>query len=130
MYSQFTGGRDKLKNRYSYIAQDLPDNHPAVLLRGEGYVSGAFIVECFYTDFDGIQYGPVRKTFLIRKYEGARDITTLPVYPLAFDHESVKARQTLVTRGNRFADFCGSAGVKHNQYTGLTLDDKMEHVII
>jgi hypothetical protein len=118
-----TGGRPL----YS-LAGDPPANYAGVKLKDQGYSPGSFIVECFYIDFDGIQYGPVNRTFQIRKYEGERDMTALPVYPLQCgpDHESI--REAMVTRGESFAVLSNRQKTAHKQYRGLTLDKHPEQV--
>ncbi|KAJ5999284.1 hypothetical protein N7451_007094 [Penicillium sp. IBT 35674x] len=118
-----TGGRPI----YS-LANDAPPNYAGVKLKDQGYSLGSFIVECFYIDFDGTQYGPVNRTFQIRKYEGERDLTALPVYPLQCDpnHESI--REEMVTRGENFAGLSNPEKTAHKQYRGLTLDKHPEQV--
>ncbi|KAJ5537845.1 hypothetical protein N7494_007324 [Penicillium frequentans] len=118
-----TGGRPIYSS-----AGDPPANYAGVKLKDQGYSLGSFIVECFYIDFDGAQYGPVNRTFQIRKYEGERDLTALPVYPLQCDpnHESI--REDMVIRGENFAILSNPQKTAHKQYRGLTLDKHPEQV--
>ncbi|CAP99246.1 Pc22g19580 [Penicillium rubens Wisconsin 54-1255] len=120
-----TGGRP-LYSTSTFV--EPPANHAGVKLKDQGYSPGNFIVECFYIDFDGAQYGPVNRTFQIRKYEGERDMTALPVYPLQCDpnHESI--REAMVTRGENFAVLSNPQKTAHKQYHGLTLDKHPEQV--
>ncbi|KAJ5836217.1 hypothetical protein N7447_002243 [Penicillium robsamsonii] len=118
-----TGGRPL----YS-LAGDPPANYAGVKLKDQGYSPGSFIVECFYVDFDGAQYGPVNCTFQIRKYEGERDMTALPVYPLQFDPDHESIREAMVIRGENFAVLSNPQKTAHKQYRGLTLDKHPEQV--
>ncbi|KAJ5150895.1 uncharacterized protein N7482_010147 [Penicillium canariense] len=118
-----TGGRPL----YS-LAGDPPANYAGVKLKDQGYSPGSFIVECFYIDFDGAQYGPVNRTFQIRKYEGERDMTALPVYPLQCDPDHESIREAMVTRGEIFAVLSNPQKTAHKQYRGLTLDKHPEQV--
>ncbi|KAH0565033.1 hypothetical protein GP486_001572 [Trichoglossum hirsutum] len=120
---KFTGGREVLKT-----SGPPPANHASVKLKGDGYSSGAFIIECVYFDFDGTQYGPVNKTFQIRKYEGEKDITSLPVFPLACDPNKESIRQALLDRGKRFTKLSNPSKPAHMQYSGLTVDKQQEQV--
>ncbi|KAJ5494612.1 hypothetical protein N7463_010699 [Penicillium fimorum] len=118
-----TGGRP-----LSLINGDPPANYAGVKLKDQGYSPGSFIVECFYVDFDGAQYGPVNRTFQIRKYEGERDMTALPVYPLQCDPDHESIREAMVTRGENFAVLSNPQKTAHKQYRGLTLDKHPEQV--
>ncbi|KAJ5703972.1 hypothetical protein N7493_011110 [Penicillium malachiteum] len=118
-----TGGRPL----YSF-ATDPPANYAGVKLKDQGYSPGSFIVECFYIDFDGSQYGPVNRTFQIRKYEGERDLKALPVYPLQCDSDPEGVRKAMVARGDNFAVLSNPQKTAHKQYRGLTLDKHPEQV--
>ncbi|OQE91922.1 hypothetical protein PENNAL_c0008G04685 [Penicillium nalgiovense] len=118
-----TGGRPI----YSVLG-DPPANYAGIKLKDQGYSPGSFIVECFYIDFDGAQYGPVNRTFQIRKYEGERDMTALPVYPLQCDPDHESIHEAMVTRGENFAVLSSPQKTAHKQYRGLTLDKHQEQV--
>ncbi|KAJ5704061.1 hypothetical protein N7493_011199 [Penicillium malachiteum] len=107
---------------------EIPAYSAAVKLREQGYSLGSFIVECFYIDFDGVQYGPVNCTFQIRKYEGERDMSALPVYPLQCDPEPDSIREAMVARGENFAVLSNPQKTAHKQYRGLTLNKHPEQV--
>jgi len=107
-----------------------------------------FSTTCVYIDFDGVNLGPVSKTFEFKRFEGEMDITSLPVYPLRF-HPLKKSdfsesewnevmllppkkryMQKLINRGTKFLDV---VGVKAMYYTGPTLgvrDDVESQVVI
>ncbi|KAJ6031605.1 hypothetical protein N7540_002337 [Penicillium herquei] len=118
-----TGGRPI----YTFAA-DPPTNYAGFKLKEQGYSPGSFIVECFYIDFDGAQYGPVNRTFQIRKYEGEKELTSLPVYPLQCDSEPETIREAMVARGENFAVLSNPQKTAHKQYRGLTLDKHPEQV--
>ena len=40
--------------------------------------------KCYYLDFDGDRYGAREHEFILRYYEGEKDITDLPFYPVRF----------------------------------------------
>ena len=97
-------------------------------LKEQGYSSGCFVIECFYIDFDGTEYGPVNKIVMIRRFEGEKDINSLPVFPLICDPNSVATRKTLQDRGKRFAVLSNTKNTSHKQYSGLTSDQQQEQV--
>lgn len=117
--TQFTGGREILD-----AEKDPPENQASV----EGLPNGVFILECFYYAFDGVQYGPVQKTIPMRRYEGEREINSLQVYPLVFDHNPEATQNKLIQRGHIFANLSQSSTTAHKQYSGLTLDEPKEEV--
>ncbi|XDG02434.1 hypothetical protein ABKA04_002049 [Annulohypoxylon sp. FPYF3050] len=80
-------------------------------------------IHCVYVDFDGSVLGPVLKRFDISRYNGLRDITSLPVYPLSHAKNSHSIRQTLIDRGNKFLKVLN---VGHMHYNGLTLESRDE----
>ncbi|KAL4947647.1 hypothetical protein BDW69DRAFT_109890 [Aspergillus filifer] len=117
------GGRDILS------FDSGPDNPASLKLKEEGYSPGSFIVECFYVSFDGTRFGPVNVTFQIRKYEGEKEITSLPVFPLACDPNQEDVRKKLLKRGNTFAKLSSSLSTAHRKYRGPTLDAKRQEYV-
>ncbi|KAI2782628.1 P-loop containing nucleoside triphosphate hydrolase protein [Daldinia loculata] len=118
-----TGGRDILK---PWI--EPPTNHASIKLKEAGYSTGSLIIECFYMHFDGKQYGPVNQTFQMPKFDGAREITSLPVIPLEIGADSKNLRNELLERGKKFAELSNPAKTAHKLYKGLTLDKRPEQV--
>ncbi|KAI1462622.1 P-loop containing nucleoside triphosphate hydrolase protein [Annulohypoxylon moriforme] len=119
-----TGGREVLRS-----GQEVPSNHASNKLKDKGFSSGSFILECFYVSFDGTQYGPVNETYQIRRYDGARDITSLPIIPLEYMADGEEERRSkLLKRGKKFAELCNPSKTAHKQYKGLTLDKRQEQV--
>lgn len=105
-----------------------PPNHASNKLKYKGFSNGSFIIECFYFNYDGFQFGPVNETFQIRRFDGVRDVTLLPIVPLEFRHNSQDIRTKLMARGEKFAQLCDPSKTMHKQYTGLTLDKRQEQV--
>ena len=122
---KFTGGRDI---QVSGRERDLPAGIAPLKLKDDGYSKEAFVLECVYFDFDGAQFGPISKTFIIRKFESEKEITSLPVYPLTLDPNHIKLRKDLLKRGKRFASLSNASKTAHMQYQGLTLDKQPEQV--
>ncbi|KAI1770757.1 P-loop containing nucleoside triphosphate hydrolase protein [Hypoxylon cercidicola] len=118
-----TGGRDIL-----VPSSEAPANHASNKLKDKGYSSGSFIIECFYINYDGSQYGPVNETFQIRRFDGVRDVTSLPIIPLEFKQDREDIRTKLLARGEKFAQLCDPSRTAHKQYRGLTLDKRQEQV--
>ncbi|KAI0105436.1 hypothetical protein GGR51DRAFT_560282 [Nemania sp. FL0031] len=79
-------------------------------------------VHCTYVDFDGKLMGPVSRLFTIPRYDGYKEVTSFPVFPIQYVKED-GLRETLVERGKAFF---GVASVKHMHYTGLTLTTRDE----
>lgn len=90
--------------------------------RGKGQTETPMKMYCVSVDFDGKSLGPVGKTVVIAPYEGAKDVTALPVYPLNLSKDPA-LRETLISRGKKF---CWVAGVKHMHFSGLTLEKRDE----
>jgi hypothetical protein len=122
---RITGGREFIE---SILERDIPAGVASQKLKDEGYSKDAFVLECAYFDFDGAQFGPMSKTFLIRKFESEKDITSLPVYPLTLDPNHIKWRKELLRRGKRFAALSNPSKTAHMQYRGLTIDKQQEQV--
>lgn len=80
------------------------------------------VIHCIYMDFNGKLLGPVSKEIEIPKFDGEREIRSLPVYPLRFTNDS-EVRGRLIRRGNIFMEL---AEVKHMQFTGVTLNTQEE----
>ena len=82
--------------------------------------SSDFSINAYQMDFDGIKLGPVRHSFSIQKYDGLRDITSLPVYPLRFAKDRESVRKTLQSNGHTFNDLARGGYV---QYRGMNLHE-------
>jgi hypothetical protein len=86
------------------------------------------VLEYVYFVFDGNQFGPILKTFIVRKFEGEKDIKRLPIYPLILDFNHVNLRKELLERGERYAQLYNLKRTQHMQYKGLTLGNQPEQV--
>ncbi|KAF2136546.1 uncharacterized protein K452DRAFT_237314 [Aplosporella prunicola CBS 121167] len=91
-------------------------------------------IDCVYVDFDGKKFGPVRKTFQIKRFDGEKAVTFLEVYPLRFhatkrgemtrnNDQGLKLREELIYRGQKFLEV---AAVKHMYYSGPALQTRDE----
>lgn len=116
-----TGGREILQPH-----ADPPSTWAATKLKNKGYSLGSFIIECFCIRFDGLQFGPVNFTFHIRKFEGKRDVMSLPVMPFHCDPKKTSVREYLLKRGNKFAELTSNPA--HRKYKGLSLGERQQQV--
>ncbi|XXH04744.1 hypothetical protein Hte_011166 [Hypoxylon texense] len=91
--------------------------------RNKGKTETMASIHCVYVDFDGRLLGPVSKRFDISRFEGQKDVTSLPVYPLSLAKNKAAAKQTLVERGERFLKVIQ---VGHMHYSGFTLESRDE----
>ena len=76
------------------------------------------VIDCFYIDFDGENFGPVPRRFVIQEYEGEQPIDSLHAFPAVFDPGHGEIQKTLLKRGKRFVKL---AGVSHKKYSGLSV---------
>lgn len=74
-------------------------------------------LHCVHVDFNGKSFGPVLRIFAISRFDGLKDVVSLPVFPLRFSQRD-DLREKLIQRGKTFF---AAAGIKHMHYTGLTL---------
>ncbi|TGJ87604.1 hypothetical protein E0Z10_g1169 [Xylaria hypoxylon] len=109
--AKVTSPKHKVASKYSWFFRNKAKGGTAVS------------IDCVYVDFDGRVVGPFSKTFDITRYEGLRDIKTLPVYPLWFEGDGDNLCQRLIDRGKKFLRVMQ---VGHMHYSGLTLESKDE----
>ncbi|KAI4166136.1 MAG: hypothetical protein LQ342_000022 [Letrouitia transgressa] len=85
----------------------------------------SYNIDLFSFDFDGQHFGPVESRFIVASYEGEKQITDLPLYPLRFrkDADEIKAR--MLERGAKFRDLCN---IQHCEYTGLSVVEPREQI--
>ena len=76
-----------------------------------------FVLDCFYIDFDGTNFGPLAHKFQLAEYEGEVPIHSLEVFPVKFDDDCKQTERKLVKRGKRFVKM---ARVDHTYYSGNT----------
>lgn len=123
---KFTGGREtKPGGSTSY---PMPIHKEGVSLDRQD----AFNVQCWRLAFDGKNYVPVQKTVEIRRYESAREIASLPVYPIRFDQHHWQNRHKLVEQGKAFERYAtgDGKGSIHQTYQGPNLEEesKGQHI--
>ncbi|RAH76601.1 hypothetical protein BO86DRAFT_349097 [Aspergillus japonicus CBS 114.51] len=90
------------------------DGHPNDL----GEESQEYQAVCYHVDHDGESYGAVKHVFKIQYFEGERDITSLPVYPLRFAKDSEQIFARLKAQGERFQSLINE---RHLRYEGWTV---------
>ncbi|KAF4630939.1 hypothetical protein G7Y89_g7191 [Cudoniella acicularis] len=86
----------------------------------------AFLVHCWYMDFDGKEFGRVQKkeesSFNIFPFQGTKEITSLPIYPKKYHTASVNGHsldEYLIERGEKIWKLRSPA---QRVYKGQTLD--------
>lgn len=79
-------------------------------------------VHCAYIDFDGKQFGPVSKKFVVAPFGGLRDVKSLPIYPLRFAKDP-KLREKLISQGKMLL---AVSKYKSMYYSGYTLNSRDE----
>ncbi|KAK4154462.1 hypothetical protein C8A00DRAFT_32743 [Chaetomidium leptoderma] len=96
---------------FNSIDDEKPDDTHKVSKRNHS-------VFAYYMDYDGNSYVPVRHDFIIKSYEGERDIASLNIYPLRFVKDAEKTKATFREQGTRFRQVVTQ---KHLAYDGWTL---------
>ncbi|KAF9877007.1 AAA family ATPase [Colletotrichum karsti] len=106
----FAGGRELLS--YKIDAEKKETQAPL----------DGFIVDCINLSYDGSSYVPKLTKVTIKKFYGSQPITSLPIYPLKFAHNSETLRETFTENGKRFIDLTDKAYC-HKLFRGKTLDE-------
>lgn len=106
---QVTGGRQALEVTQDSRGSVLKDTTDLV-------------IDCFYADYDGENFGPVATRIFIKPYDGLRSITDLPTYPLHYKRPGADGlpttAQNLADRGRKYEEL---TRIYHMRYKGLTL---------
>lgn len=77
----------------------------------------AFVLDCYYLDFDGARFIPVFRQFEIGGFDGTQAVKSLPVLPLPVaEREGLTDRAYLTARGEQF--FNCTQNVLHLDYSG------------
>jgi len=79
----------------SCFSGDSNENEPKV-----------WTIDVEFTSFNGKQFEHVDRSFQIGGFRGAREIRSLPAYPLDLHPQKEKLRQALIDRGKRYVDLC------------------------
>lgn len=74
----------------------------------------------YYIDFDGEAFAPVKRSKFVGWYDGEKDVTSLPIYPIRFVKNHEQILQRLEARGSRFRDLVLQSHPTM-AYMGLTL---------
>ncbi|KAI0149437.1 hypothetical protein BJ166DRAFT_63490 [Pestalotiopsis sp. NC0098] len=86
------------------------------------YADNPVLIHCVHVDFDGLSLGPVQTTFRISRFEGQKDVLSLPVYPFRYARDG-DLRGKLIERGRTFLKL---AAIKHMHHTGSTMGTREE----
>lgn len=121
-----TGGRKFLHE--SQVTRPNGDDEPESFFHTSGGHS-PFVVDCFYYDFDGTNFGAILRSITIPKYEGKTPVNRLAVYPESLSGDVNRDLKTILAdRGRKFVQLCSLSATAHRTYTGRTLDDPPEEV--
>ncbi|CAD6588462.1 MAG: hypothetical protein ASARMPREDX12_003343 [Alectoria sarmentosa] len=121
-----TGGRKLLHD--SQVRRPTGDEEPESFFHTSGGHS-PFVVDCFYYDFDGTNFGAILRSITIPKYEGRAPVNRLAVYPESLSGDANRdLKLVLAERGRKFVQLCSLSKIAHRTYTGRTLDDPPEEV--
>ena len=77
-----------------------------------------FQIMAFHYDFSGLTYGVTQIKFFITPFEGFKEITSLPIYPLRFEKNQKEIVSTCEKRNLAFEDI---RTFKHMSYVGRSL---------
>lgn len=113
-----TGSRDKPREVSNYAIKEQEQEKEAYLAKYSK--TTPFVIDCFYVDFDGKNFGPLPQKFMLAEFEGEKPITSLEVFPLRFDDNPKNTERLLAKRGKRFAKL---ARVDHKYYSGKTVTE-------
>lgn len=79
-----------------------------------------FKADCYYLDFDGTKYGPVKRRFSIEFFEGEKNIRELDFYPLRFVHDASEILEAQIEQGQRFVHWASQTHAVCNGWTFIT----------
>ena len=113
---KFTGGRNIRVN----TQLDPPLIRPISDALGPGMWDGAFAVQCWSLHFDSDLYWPHEEVRGIRRYDGEKEIVSLPVYPMKFDPRP-GLKDELFQQGRIFKHFASTKS-SHRRYYGKNYD--------
>ena len=121
-----SGGRKLLHD--APLRRPTGDVEPVSFFHTSGGTS-PFIVDCFFYDFNGTDFGAILRSITIPKYEGKNNVTGLAVYPESLSGIGNRdLKIDLAKRGRKFVQLCSLSAVAHRSYIGRTLDDPPEEV--
>ncbi|GAB1738692.1 hypothetical protein NU219Hw_g3489t1 [Hortaea werneckii] len=100
----------------------LPDDIVSQGSQGKATKMTPLVIDCFYMDYDGINYGPRPQRFIIPEFGGRKKVVDLDVYPARFDPACETIRGKLLDRGKYFVDCVNRP---HKEYHGYVLSDRV-----
>jgi len=103
---------DEFEERESYLAKYAK--------------TSPFVLDCFYLDFDGTNFGPLPEKVMFQEFDGEVAIGSLDVFPARFDHSPKLTEKALIKRDKRFVKL---SRVDHKYYSGKTVREPiiLEH---
>lgn len=111
---QTVGGRRYLRPPYP---DEMVNGMPPRKSRNNGYSD--FILDCYSLDHDGSRFAPVFNSFPIHKFDDARLIDSLPVFPVSIaERERILDKEALTKRGQQFVQ---CTNICHRYYSGRSL---------
>ena len=111
-----TAGEDRTVPELAYLNNKDRQEREAYLAKYSK--TSPFVVDCFYIDFDGTNFGPLPQKFEIADYEGEVAISSLEAYPARFDDNPKQTEKALIKRGKRFAELAQGG---HKYYSGRVI---------
>lgn len=79
-----------------------------------------FTIDCYYIDYNGTEFTAINSVFRISRYDGEREVTSLPLYPLRFAPNSAQILEQARSTGQRFIDNISNHS-RYGSYSGWTL---------
>lgn len=80
----------------------------------------SFSVQCYYVDYDGTEFGAVTTSFDLQLYDGERNVTSLPFYPLRFAPNFTQLLEHAQLTGKNFLANIENPS-RYGSYSGWTL---------
>ncbi|KAM0287308.1 hypothetical protein ACHAO9_007712 [Fusarium lateritium] len=103
-----TGGLRAAKGRYQNAfklyfkgTSVIDDSYPDDL----NIQDRTMVLWCYYLEYNGVSYGPVKQRIVIQAFGGKKDIRDLPAYPIRFAPNVEKIQEDLAQQGKRFRSF-------------------------
>jgi hypothetical protein len=115
------GGLRAAKGRYQTAfklyykgASVIDDSYPDDL----NIQDRTMVLWCYYLEYNGVSYGPVKQRIIITAFSGKKDIRDLLAYPIRFAANAEKIQEDLAQQGKRFRSFTKE---KHCSCEGWTI---------
>ena len=114
--AQTTASKEKTDESWRYLTKEQQQEKEAYLAKYSK--TTPLVVDCFYIDFDGTNFGPLPEKFTLSEYEGEVSINSLEICPTRFDSDPKQTEKTLIKRGKRFVKLARGG---HKYYSGRTI---------